>query len=204
MKSNIKKYLGEGLLIIFSVLFALFINKTFEDYKTRQERDIAKASIIKELQDNQAILKNWKEKHIEIRNRITEMIAGKNDSLKSELKKYSYLNLGLFTNNESLIDAILMSTAWESARTTGIISEFDYKTIQKLTQVYTMQEILADKTLMKILDYYFNTESHDIQNIDKILVQFQLRFWELTGQEELLTLLYAEALGELDSKNLQE
>lgn len=200
MKSNIKNYFGEGLLIVFSVLFALFINKTFEDYKTRQKVAIAKESIVNELKDNQVIIQHWKRRHIEIRDRITDVIEGANDSLKTELKKYNYLNLGLLTDNKSLIDAILLNTAWESAKTTGIISEFDYKTIQKLTQVYTMQEIMTDKTLMKILDYYFNTESHDIENIDKTLVQFQLRFWELTGQEELLSMLYEEALIKLDTR----
>lgn len=200
MKSNIKNYFGEGLLIVFSVLFALFINKTFEDYKTRQKVAIAKESIVNELKDNQVIIQHWKRRHIEIRDRITVVIEGANDSLKTELKKYNYLNLGLLTDNKSLIDAILLNTAWESAKTTGIISEFDYKTIQKLTQVYTMQEIMTDKTLMKILDYYFNTESHDIENIDKTLVQFQLRFWELTGQEELLSMLYEEALIKLDTR----
>lgn len=200
MKSNIKNYFGEGLLIVFSVLFALFINKTFEDYKTRQKVAIAKESIVNELRDNQVIIQHWKRRHIEIRDRITDVIEGANDSLKTELKKYNYLNLGLLTDNKSLIDAILLNTAWESAKTTGIISEFDYKTIQKLTQVYTMQEIMTDKTLMKILDYYFNTESHDIENIDKTLVQFQLRFWELTGQEELLSMLYEEALIKLDTR----
>ena len=194
MKSNFKKYLIEGALIVFSVLFALFINKLFDDYQTRKKKNVALESIERELHRNAAILSDWKKQHIEIRNRISDILEGRNDSLKTELLKYSFLNLGVLTDNKSLIDAILINTAWESSKTTGIISEFDFETTQKLTRVYTMQNVLTDRTIAKILDYYFDTDSHNIKNLDQILIQFQLRFWELTGQEELMVNLYKEAL----------
>ncbi|USD24947.1 hypothetical protein [Flagellimonas marinaquae] len=195
--NNFKKYFAEGLLIVFSVLFALLINKLFEDYKTNKKKTVAIESLRKELYRNSAILKNWKEQHIEIRNRINEVIEGRNDSLKTELMKYNYLNLGVLTKNESLIDAILTNTAWESAKSTGIIAEFDFETTQKLTYVYSMQDVLTNRTIAKIMDFYFDTNAHNMENIDQSLVQFQLRFWELTGQEELIGNLYTEAIKEL-------
>ena len=198
MKSNFKKYFSDGLLIVFSVLFALFINKTFDKIQTNKKKRVAQESIIKELYRNQAILKNWKQSHIKMRDRITNIIGGKEDSLKMKLAASDYLDLGLLTNNESLIDAFLTNTAWESAQTSGIISEFDYETIQKLTYVYDMQNTLTEHTIMKILDYYFDTESHNMKNVDQILIQFQLRFWELTGQEELMTTLYNDAIEQIE------
>jgi len=84
MKS-IKKYLAEGLLIIFSVLFALLINKLFDDHKTNSKKEIAVESIIEELHHNAEIIKNWKERHIKIRDKISSIIEGKNDSLKTVL-----------------------------------------------------------------------------------------------------------------------
>jgi|TARA_R100000541_G_scaffold47941_3_gene54987 hypothetical protein len=198
VKTNYKKYLAEGTLIIFSVLFALFINKLFDDYQTNQKKVAALESIEQELLRNQSILKNWKEKHIAIRDRISSILEGESDSLKMELLKFNYLNLGILTDNESLIDAILIDTAWESARSTGIVSEFDFETTQKLTLVYSMQDVLTDRTIAKILDYYFDTNSHDMKNLERILVQFQLRFWELTGQEELMMTVYQDALEQLE------
>ena len=194
--NNLKKYLAEGLLIVFSVLFALFINKLVDDHKTNKKKTIAIESIKKELYRNSAIINKWKERHIKIRNRITELVEGRNDSLKTELLKHEFLNLGVLTNNESLIDAILTNTAWESAKSTGIISEFDFDTTQKLTHVYSMQEVLTERTVIKILDYYFDSNAHNMENIDQTLTQFQLRFWELTGQEELMTNLYNEAINQ--------
>ena len=196
---NVKRYIGEGLLIVFSVLFALFINKLFDDYKTNKKKTLAIESIQNELYGNSSILENWKEHHLKIRNRITDIVEGQNDSLKTELLKYEYLNLGVLTNNESLIDAILTSTAWESAKSTGIISEFDFETTQKLTHVYSMQEELSSRTITKILDYYFDSEAHSMENIDQILIQFHLRFWELTGQENLLAELYKDAIKQLEN-----
>jgi len=195
---NLKRYIGEGLLIVFSVLFALLINKLFEDYKTNKKKSIAIESIQKELYRNSAIINNWKEKHTKIRDRITEIVEGRNDSLKTELLKYNYLNLSVLTNDENLIDAIITNTAWEAAKSTGIISEFDFVTTQKLTFVYSMQDVLTERSTIKILDYYFDPNSHNMENIDQTLIQFQLRFQELTGQEELITNLYKEAINELN------
>jgi len=197
MKPNTSKYLKEGLLIVFSVLFALFINKMFDDFQMRKKKNIALESITKELHRNAAILKNWKIKHIKIRDRISRMVEGKNDSLKTELKKYSFLNMGVLTNNESLFDALLTNTAWESSKATGIISEFNFETTQKLTHVYSLQEVITKETMMKILNYYFDPNSHDLENLDSILIQFQLRFWELVGQEELMSSFYKEAIEHL-------
>jgi len=197
MKTNVRKYLAEGLLIVFSVLFALFINKFFDDYKTHQKKTIALESIKKELYRNQAILKLWKERHISIRKRIASISEGKSDSLKTKLKQNSFLDLGVLTNNKSIVDAFLIDTAWESAKATGIIAEFDFETTQSLTHVYNMQDILTNKTLRMISDYYFSSASHDLQKLDQILLQFQLRFWELTGQEESLTTLYVDAIKQM-------
>ena len=194
MKTSFRRYFGEGSLIIFSVLFALFINKGFESYQTHRQKRVALESIRKELYRNQAIMVRWKDKHLAIRDRITDLTNGRNDSLKSELARYDYLNLGLLTDDESLIDAFLTNTAWESARSTGIIAEFDFATTQKLTQVYQMQQVLTDRTLGQILDFYFNTSAHDMANLDQVLIQFELRFWELAGQEQLIVTMYDEAL----------
>ena len=179
-------------------MFALFINKVYDDYKTEQRKLIALESIQKELTRNNAILTEWKAHHIAIRDRITALVEHQNDSLKNILMASSYLDLGLLTDQQSLIDDILSDTAWESAKTTGIIEAFNFEQIELLTKVYTMQETLTNKTLMNILDLYFSAETHDMKNLDTTLIQLQLRFWELTGQEELMNYLYGEALNKFE------
>tara|TARA_R110000850_G_C9996309_1_gene468318 strand:- start:48782 stop:49399 length:618 start_codon:yes stop_codon:yes gene_type:complete len=194
MKKKIKKHLADGLLIVFSVLFALFINKLYDNYQTWRKKEIAMESIAKELYRNERVLKDWKERHTQISEKLTQLIEGENDSLIGEIKKNKFFNIGLITENRSLIDDVLTSTAWESAKTTGIISEFDFETTQKLTRVYAMQEVISEKTIIKILDYYFEPGIHQMEDIEAILLQFQLRFTELVGQEALMAYLYEDIM----------
>jgi hypothetical protein len=198
--ANLKKYLSEGFLIVFSVLFALFINKLFDDYKTSQKKEVAIESIKKELNRNAFIVKDWKAKHIIIRDRIESINNGNLDSIKSELLKNKYLDFGVLTNQENLLDNTLTKTAWESAKSTGIIAEFDFNTIEILTQVYSLQDLITDKTIGELLNFYFDTETHNLDNIDQTLIQFQLRFWELTGQEELMVYLYDDSLKKIEER----
>ncbi len=194
MIKKIKKHFAEGLLIVFSVLFALFINKLYDNYQTWKKKEIAMESIAKELQRNETILKDWEERHARIDENLNQLIEGKKDSLKGEMKKLDYFNIGLLTENRSLVDDVLTSTAWESANTTGIISEFDFEATQKLTRVYAMQELISEKTIGKILDYYFEPDTHKMEDVDAILIQFKLRFNELLGQERLMAYLYEDIM----------
>jgi hypothetical protein len=198
MPAGIKKYLAESVLIVFSVLFALFINQQFDEYQTHKRKNEALESIRKELYRNQAIVSSWKDKHQAILVRIASVLDGENDSLEQALLQEKYLDIGLLTNQESIIDAVLTSTAWEAANATGIISEFNFNTTQKLTHVYSMQDVMVNRTMGKIVDYYFDSSSHDLNRLEPILLQFQLRFWELTGQEVLMEELYAAAIDELN------
>lgn len=192
-----KKYFAEGVLIIFSVLFALFINKMFESYKTHKEKKIALESIYKEIDRNSKMISVWNEHHSEIQNRIVSVMNGTNDSLRMELLKYPSFNLTVIFGNGGFINGVLSNTAWETAKSTGIIAEFDFETTQKLTEVYSIQNIVMDKTVDKIIEYIFNPESQNIENIDGVLNQYHLRFRELNGQEKTLRALYKDALSKL-------
>jgi hypothetical protein len=196
--TNIKKYLAEGFLIVFSVLFALLINKLFDDYKTLQKKEVALESIKKELNRNALIIKDWKARHVAMRDRLVSINEGNNDSIKNALLKNKYFDLGILTNQESLIDNTLTKTAWESAKSTGIVAEFEFETIEVLTQVYSLQDLITEKTIGELLNFYFNTETHNLDNLEQTLIQFQLRFWELTGQEELMSYLYSDSIKKIE------
>ena len=196
MKNKFLKLLTDGLLIIFSVLFALFINRYAENAKTEKKKEIAIERIEKELLRNQAIITGWTEQHAKIKARIVNIVNDKQDSLRLEMLKYPMLRFDMLIE-KSLVDDFITNTAWQAARSTDIISEFDYDLILKLTNAYSLQEIIMDKTLMKLLDLYFDTEAHNMDNFDPTLLQLQLRFQELVGQEHLMQQLYREAIDEL-------
>ncbi|WP_421889895.1 hypothetical protein [Marinoscillum sp.] len=193
-----KKYFADGLLIVFSVLFALLINKLYTDYQTNQKKEFALKSIKQELEQNLTIVQTWKERHSAIRNRLSDLNEGKTDTLKQQLQQYPFFNFGVLTDGQSLINEIMINTAWETSKTTGIISEFDFKTTEKLTYVYLMQEVITDRTISNILDLYFDMETHKMENLGPVLIQFELYFGELVGQEYLLEHLYEDAISQLN------
>ncbi len=187
MKFNInKKYFADGALIVFSVLFALFINKIAENFQTNNKKEIAQENIKYELNENSKILKEWMELHNDVEKKIKEILDGENDSLKNKLLQYKYFNLGLLTEGKSLANSNLTNTAWETAKTTGIISEFDFEITRKLTEIYSLQNIITEKTFNNIIDNIFSANLKDPQSLDQILISLHLQFRELTGQEYLL------------------
>jgi hypothetical protein len=193
-----KKYFLDGLLIMFSVLFALFINKTAENLKLSGDKKVAMENIVKELQQNTLLLEEWITLHVEVRDRIESVISGKDDSLKSKLLKYDHLNIGLLTDGKSLVSAVFSKTAWETAKSTGIISEFDFVTAQRLSGVYMLQDFIFEKTIVRTTDFLFDAQTHNLDRLIPTLIQLHLSFVELTGQEYLLDQLYQETLAYLE------
>lgn len=196
-KKNLNSYLKDSLLIVFSVLFALFINKLADDYTTSKKVKIARESIIQEIEQNILIIEDWKIRHEKISEKLNSLASGKADSLENLLKKELHFDISLLTDGNSLIDAIPTKTAWESAKTTGIISEMGFETTRQLTFLYSLQDIMMDQTIENLLSLYFNTTLETDLAYDIAIVKFKLRFEELTGQEYLLSTLYAEGLKKL-------
>lgn len=186
------------MLIIFSVLLALFLNQLVENAKTRNQKNKARTNIQAELQRNLDIVNTWNKHHQAVLNRMQQIIEGENDSLLTALKNGPAFNIGVLTGDRSIIDANLSNTAWETAKSTRIIAEFDFETAQLLTSVYTLQDLIVSKSLDRIITTYFDRATHDLSNLDLTLVQFKLEFQELAGQEYLLAQLYEEALNKLE------
>ncbi|WP_422359258.1 hypothetical protein [Reichenbachiella sp.] len=193
-KKHFGKHIREGVLIIFSVLFALFINKTAENHKTNQKKEIAIESIHKELYRNYWTIKRWNEQHAAIIARLDSLSSGLKPELELKLKQSDFFNMNLLIENGGLINSMLISSAWEAAKETGIFSEFDYELLQSITKAYDFQETLTDETIPKIMDTYFSKDAHRMEEIDLTLILFQLQMYQLYGHETLLLSFYDESI----------
>jgi len=193
---KISKYFADGFLIIFSVLFALFIDKMYDNNKTFQQKEIALTNIKNEILRNKVVLEAWHKNHIIILDRVNSVLGEKNDSLKNELQTKEFLDFGLLFGKESITNDILFNTAWETIKSTGIIAEFDFETTQQITAVYLTQDWIVEKTLPKLADlFYINAPNG--QNITQILIQLSTLFGDLTFQEKALLDNYVNALNAL-------
>ena len=193
---SLKKYIIDGLLIVFSVLFALAINKLAENYQTNKRKNIALNSIKMELKNNSKIIKEWNQTHQEIKQKLDEILAGKNDSLNSKLIEGNRLHFETLTS-KPFINSLMSNTAWETAQTTGIISEFDFETIQKLTFVYNLQNIITEKSSMKIIEMLYDRRIMKIDEKNTLLIELNTRISDLVGQEQGLEYLINDAIKNL-------
>jgi hypothetical protein len=175
------------------VLFALFINKLSEDAKTNRYKENALYQIKAEIIDNQNILKNWMETHNEIVENLAEIIETKNDSIQILAKNKSYLPMQVILYKKSLIDKPLSNSAWNSAQSVGVLSEFDFETLQSISQTYELQQYIMDTSIDRILERYF-LQSTDVDNANNLLIELKLRFQNLQGQEFMLERIYKETI----------
>jgi hypothetical protein len=196
-KKAIRKYLIEAFLIVFSVSLALFLNKIFEDKKVRKQQRIARESLVRELTHNLRVTEQILPLHKSVLKRVDSISTV---SAASDLYENRHFDLSRLTNGKSLMQELLTSTAWETARSTGIIAEFDYNEVEILTNVYGLQDVILNKTMGGIVELFFKPETHDSTNVEATLLQLRLRFNELVGQEYLLIESYNQALRDLEKR----
>ncbi|PID26339.1 MAG: hypothetical protein CR982_10785 [Candidatus Cloacimonadota bacterium] len=192
-KTDFKKYLSEGLLIVFSVLFALFINKTYQDAKTNSYRDNALKQIKTELIGNQNTLKEWMANHNAIIKNLNNLIENKKDNIQKLAETKGYLPQQMIFDNMSLVNKPLLNSAWTSAQSIGIISEFDFKTLQYINATYELQQLMMNTTVKNIAEILYS-KSTDVENIKGFLIELRLRFGNLKGQEYSLEELYKKTI----------
>lgn len=185
-RREFKKLLLESGLIVFSVLLALFINRTAENIKTSNQKKVALERIYKEVHKNYAITQEWQARHQLYLKRITRIVTNKNDSLRIQLLKNEYLNFDLISYGKGMANNMMTSTAWDAAKSTQIISEFEYETVETLTELYLSQAITLDifNRTMQLL--FEEPVYHNEQDFQELMQKFQLYLRELVTQEQTL------------------
>ena len=114
------------------------------------------------------------------------------DSLRKQLVTSGHLDISVLTNGHPIMNEIVSNTAWETARSTGIIAEFDYNEVEKLTRIYWLQEVLVSKNLDAVVQMMFQRETHDVTALATTLFRLEMLFQEVVGQENTLINYYSE------------
>jgi hypothetical protein len=189
-KQLIKLFIESGL-IVFSVLFALFIDRMATNFKTNEQKRTALERIHQELSENEKLIRAMITLHGEVIGNLNAAIQNPNDTLNRRLAADGYLDYKLLARGESLFPQYPSSTAWEAAKSTGIISEFDYETIEACEGAYGSQEIIVRNTLPKIVEDLFEL---DTSQMNQKLIKFRLKFVEIRNQEKTLLKRLLEAI----------
>ncbi|EMR02094.1 hypothetical protein [Cesiribacter andamanensis] len=187
----------ESLLIVFSVLLALFLNNYWASKQEAERTEVVLHSIREELRANKAIVEEWQKNHQAVLENIA-YYRPRTQAYDSLVHQHQFQFGLLFT--ETLVPNIVRSTAWETAKTTGMVQHFDLELATALSDVYDLQRLGPMRTIEKLTDLVNERQTHQREHVPQTLVLFQFAMQELVGQEYILLQAYTRALQQLDAR----
>jgi hypothetical protein len=119
----------ESMLIVVSILFALYLDEWRDDRQDAENIEHALANFVSEIQQNRARV---------------EDAAPFNQGLRHVLSRRQEVraieSVATFVNIfESYNPVVLQSTAWETAIATGALAKMDYNLVSALSLTYSLQ-----------------------------------------------------------------
>ena len=195
-KQNIAKLIIESLLIVFSVLLALFLNEYLNTRKAQKVKENALARVVSELEANQATVKEWAPYHNEVLGNIKKAL--RNDSIKNTLKTPQGVEFWNLMPN-GVVQQLIDDAAWQALKSSSAFSDLSFDTVLSLSKVYKLEKVGVESTIKSILEIINARESLHEENLEDTLVLLGKGFNELVAQELFLLDQYEKTLNELDA-----
>ncbi|GAA4279158.1 hypothetical protein [Aquimarina mytili] len=197
MNKNLKsilKYIIEVIIVAFGVFLGIYYSNINEDNKTKKEKEKSLSLIIGELETNQELLKSDIDYHENIKIQIDSIIPNLSDKdLYSTFigSDFKHAEIDGWTGFRF---SRLQKTAFESAKTSGIIKEFDIELIQKLSNIYYYQDTyvgFGESILNKAIETNSSTKVVDFIGIIELMTS------DLLGVEKNLSKELEKTITEL-------
>lgn len=190
-----KEYLGESLLIIFSVLFALLLTEIFNTIHEKQHtREILNA-VRTELIDNMRRAQEQYQYHLKVLKNIDSAIA--NPAFQNEFINNDVLHIEvLLPHGVTYRD--LNDIAWQVAKQDNIFSKIDLAEYSLLTDIYDNQQRIT-KVEQEIGNLLLSRESRTATDnrITLILMHDDFHQWAVNRVPGLL-IKYKKAIDALE------
>jgi hypothetical protein len=165
---DLREYLGESLLIIFSVLLALvvteYINNLHEKSQTRELMENIKNELVK----NKILEEAQYAYQLDVIKRIDSAIndpALQHKIIVNGEFHYEYI----FSGGHGVLYGDLSKVAWEVAKSQNIFPKIDFKLVAQLTSIYDDQERIG-KLEDKIGGIFLSYESRNENNARQTLI----------------------------------
>ncbi|MEM1134513.1 MAG: hypothetical protein AAGI07_01650 [Bacteroidota bacterium] len=161
-KTNFKelllKFLVESTLIVFSVLFALYINEKIDERKKRKLKVHAISTIRNEISENLKIIEGWQQKHQLVLENVNKYLE--DESLaQQELFVGDKIVLENFRGN-TLAGKLPSSTAWSVVQQSNVMDQFSFEEIYLLSSLYNIQHSGVEASLKVIIGIISSREIH--------------------------------------------
>lgn len=139
------------------------------------------------------IVVEWLERHAAMTDNLTAL---RDDKDRESLVVDGRLRLE-HVLGRSLAESMVRDTAWETAKTTGLVRHFDLRCANSLTDIYGLQQVV-ERQIWKTAGILGERETHQEEQILHTLALLELHLQELQGQGRLFATAYDEALATLD------
>jgi len=183
-KRDWKEYLGESLLIIFSVILALVLTEYFNSLHEKKETEEILKNIRTELVQNEQNEQLQYAYHLKVLKSIDSVLV--NPSLEKKL----------FVNGEFKLTAIaprgilyryLDHVAWDIAKDHNIYSKINFKITSKLTHIYEEQSrVMKVEDAMAPIVLSFDSRKAENARVTLILMRDTYHAWAVDRAEGLL------------------
>jgi hypothetical protein len=147
-----KEYLGESILIVFSVLLALFLTEYFNGLHEKEHTRNMVKNIVAELNQNKQSIQEMRLYNLQVLATIDSALVNKD--LQNSLVSNDEFHLKAIAP-QGVLYRYLNNEAWSIAKSSNILSKLDFETDAILTRVYEDQSRMLkveDEVAKVILD----------------------------------------------------
>ncbi len=197
-KRSVLKLAFESVLIVFSVLLALFLNEYRGQIKEERQKEIAMQMVEIELEANLKTLRKWLPYHNKIRQDLDDKLQGQAQGI-TLFNHNGELAKGLMPNG--IVQSLLSDTSWHTLKSSSASSLVDLRTMFTLSELYKLQAIGVESTLNNILQVIASREALEKEDQRTTLILLRNGFREIAGQESFLIHKYEQALKQVKSRN---
>ena len=143
-KRDWKEYLGESLLIIFSVLLVIILTEYINNLREKENTKDLLKNIAAELNHNKKAIQEMNQYNLQVLDKIDSALINK--KIQDDLVSNDEFHLNVIAP-DGVLYRFLANEAWTIATNNNVMSKVDGETIALLTKVYEGQE-----RIMKVED----------------------------------------------------
>jgi hypothetical protein len=171
MKKNVKEikfrdYLIESLLIVFSVLLALFLTEAVNKLHDRKNTASILKNIVSELKNDKAAIIEMQAYNLRVLDKIDSALADK--KIQESIVSNGEFHLEIIAP-EGVLYRYLDDDAWTIAKNNNIISKIDIESVSILNKVYDDMDRIA-KVEDEVAKVVFDRNSRDIRQVRTTLI----------------------------------
>jgi hypothetical protein len=170
------------MLIVVSILFALYLDEWRDDRQDAENIEDALAYFVSEIQQNRARVEDAAPFNQGLRH-----VLSRRQEVRAIESVATFINIF-----ESYNPVVLQSTAWETAIATGALAKMDYKLVSALSLTYSLQNRYQQVSQNGMAEMT-SPQNLSEEKLD-LAVYNAIRYLDtVTGMETELGAVYAEA-----------